>query len=295
MAPQTDYYAILGVSRDASEEEIKKAYRKLALETHPDRNPGDVAAEERFKRISEAYGVLSDAQKRTQYDQYGRMGAQAGSTAAGASRPGFGYSQEEILRDFYKSRHAQDMFSEMRREFSRKGYRFDERFINHMFFGGKTVFFDGIFWGAPGVKNAGNPHGPMGPMGRPPGAGMRRPAAGGSSLMGGLAMLASAGLKAGRFLLRKALEWNSPAPSGRVGAHRNSDVVYRLALSGAEAMRGTVVEVELPHMESGRRISVTIPPGVRSGSKLRLREMGRLFDPRSGARGDLYIQLNVTA
>ena len=65
-----DYYRTLNVSSDASPEIIKKAYRKLALETHPDRNPGDGGAEERFKQINEAYAVLSDPQRRAQYDQY---------------------------------------------------------------------------------------------------------------------------------------------------------------------------------------------------------------------------------
>ncbi len=69
-----DYYEILGVSRDASDEEIKKAYRQLALKYHPDRNPDDPDAEERFKEIAEAYAVLSDPQKRAEYDRYGRVG-----------------------------------------------------------------------------------------------------------------------------------------------------------------------------------------------------------------------------
>jgi curved DNA-binding protein len=66
-----DYYKILGVERKASGEEIKRAYRKLALQTHPDRNPGDKNAEEHFKEINEAYQVLSDSEKRSHYDQLG--------------------------------------------------------------------------------------------------------------------------------------------------------------------------------------------------------------------------------
>ncbi|HYA96055.1 MAG TPA: DnaJ domain-containing protein, partial [Terriglobales bacterium] len=64
-----DYYEVLGLTREASEQEIKSAYRKLAMRHHPDRNPGDPAAEERFKEASEAYTVLADAQKRAQYDR----------------------------------------------------------------------------------------------------------------------------------------------------------------------------------------------------------------------------------
>ena len=71
-----DYYKILGVPRGASAEEIKKTYRKLAMRYHPDRNPGDKQAEDRFKEINEAYQVLSDPQKRSRYDQLGESYSQ---------------------------------------------------------------------------------------------------------------------------------------------------------------------------------------------------------------------------
>jgi len=69
-----DYYEVLGVSRDADENEIKKAYRKLAKQYHPDLHPNDKEAEARFKEINEAYAILSDPQKRKQYDMYGHSG-----------------------------------------------------------------------------------------------------------------------------------------------------------------------------------------------------------------------------
>ena len=69
-----DYYEVLGVSKDASADDIKKAYRKAAMKYHPDRNPGDKTAEEKFKEAGEAYEVLSDADKRARYDQYGFAG-----------------------------------------------------------------------------------------------------------------------------------------------------------------------------------------------------------------------------
>ncbi|MEN6507678.1 MAG: DnaJ C-terminal domain-containing protein [Smithella sp.] len=84
-----DYYQVLGVEKKASADEIKKAYRKLAVKWHPDKNPNNKAAEEKFKKISEAYAVLSDAKKREQYDQFGS-----------ADQYRQQYSQEDIFRDF---------------------------------------------------------------------------------------------------------------------------------------------------------------------------------------------------
>src|SRR5205085_12475225 len=69
-----DYYEILGVSKNASADEIKKSYRKVAMQYHPDRNPGDKAAEEKFKEAAEAYEILSDQDKRAQYDRFGHAG-----------------------------------------------------------------------------------------------------------------------------------------------------------------------------------------------------------------------------
>jgi molecular chaperone DnaJ len=87
-----DYYDVLSVSRNASEQEIKSAYRKLALQYHPDRNPGNREAEERFKEAAEAYSVLSDPQKRVNYDRFGHAGVNAGG--------GFGGFDPNVFADF---------------------------------------------------------------------------------------------------------------------------------------------------------------------------------------------------
>lgn len=78
---KADYYELLGVSRNCTEQELKSAYRKQALKYHPDRNPGDHSAEEKFKQASEAYQVLSDADKRAAYDRYGHAGLGGGGFA----------------------------------------------------------------------------------------------------------------------------------------------------------------------------------------------------------------------
>src|SRR5579871_4569667 len=96
-----DYYETLGVTRAASDEEIKKAYRRLAIQYHPDRNPGDKQAEEKFKEINEAYQVLSDADKRGQYDRFGHAAFQGPQGGGGFG--GFDFSQgfEDVFSDIF--------------------------------------------------------------------------------------------------------------------------------------------------------------------------------------------------
>ena len=94
-----DYYEVLGVSREASEQEVKSAYRKLALKYHPDRNPGDKQAEEKFKEAAEAYGVLGDAEKRRRYDAYGHAGL--GGAASAGFDPTVFADFSDILGEFF--------------------------------------------------------------------------------------------------------------------------------------------------------------------------------------------------
>lgn len=97
MAAKRDYYEVLGVAKGATEDEIKKSYRKLALKYHPDKNPNDKEAEEKFKEAAEAYSVLSDSEKRSRYDRFGEAGL-GGASAGGFS--GGGFSMEDIFSMF---------------------------------------------------------------------------------------------------------------------------------------------------------------------------------------------------
>lgn len=128
---QKDYYEILDLNRDASEDEIKRAYRKLALKYHPDHHPDDLESEEKFKEISEAYAVLSDPEKRKQYDQFGHSGFKRR------------YNTEDIFNDLN--------FEELFREF---GFPFENRSFRGFFCGRrgrgcgrrKANFFRGAFF-----------------------------------------------------------------------------------------------------------------------------------------------------
>ena len=283
--PTKEYYEILGLKENASAEEIRKAYRKLALHYHPDRNRGDATAEERFKAISESYAVLTDPEKRKLYDLSRATGAGAGP--GGQAGPWAYTTQEDILRDLLRNRDAAAIFEELTREFQRMGFRFDDGFVRHTFFGGRGVFVGGIFFGGPfggaryrsrgGFRAFGRhasewsrhleddaPEAPVRPQ-RTPGLLTRI----GRALQG-IGRVARLALGAGQ---------------------HGADLTQDFVITAAEARQGTRKHLRYSRGADVEEVIVTIPAGVQPGTKLRLR--GKGLQHASGTPGDLYLRIQV--
>ncbi|MDX9709707.1 MAG: J domain-containing protein [Trichloromonas sp.] len=272
-----DYYAQLGVKKDASAEEIKKAYRKLALKYHPDKNPGDKKAEEKFKEITEAYAVLSDPEKKRQYDQFGESGFHQR------------FSQEDIYRNF----DVGDLF----REFGLG----DNDIFGHLFGGGRRSPFGGgttrsrVVKGQDFVMRLPIPFrlAVLGgerrvdyrrdgtveqlqvriPAGVENGQRLRIAGKGGSSPMGGTA---------GDLFLEIEVE------ADPVFSREGDNLHVRLEIPFTGACLGTTVDV--PTLDGPKRVKV--PPGIAAGGKIRLAGFGI---PRSGGgKGDLYATIDVS-
>jgi curved DNA-binding protein len=265
-----DYYQILGVTKDCTTEEIRKNYRKLAMQYHPDRNPDDQRAEEKFKEVAEAYGVLTDPIKRRQYDSYRTNN---GSSSTGNQQNGdFAYSQEDILRDLFKDPHFQQMFSGLLREFRRSGFRTSSAFIKRSFFGGKGGFFvGGVFFlcslAGPQLLEA-----------------ARKRLSGKSSLVQSIGSALGSFLGSGYKIITGGKQ-KKAAP--RID-NPDLNTTYNTPLTAAELLRGKTIKI-LVYGESGEQtLQVKIPAGSRSGQRLRLRGKGRSSHL---GRGDLFLHL----
>jgi len=261
-----DFYAVLGVEPGATEEEIRRAYRRQALRWHPDRNAGDPAAAERFKAISEAYAVLIDPARRSAWDAARRAGTGAD----------FGPAREDLFRDLFADARASAIFDELAAELARMGLRVDRRDFRETLIGGRAVVSGRIV--------IVSPFGAAGTLLRLVRAAARGALRAGEAAQplparqGLLGRLASAAV-------RRLLGPERPAPGA-------DDVEVALPLDEAEAARGVRRRVVLRHGERDEEVLVTVPAGVRTGTRLRLRGKGR--PGGSGRRGDAYLVVLVT-
>ena len=297
--PNKDYYKILGLNKSTSPEDIKKAYRKLAMKYHPDRNKSNKAAEEKFKEISEAYAVLSDSEKKKQYDMFGAEGFQQR------------YSQDDIFSNFD--------FSNIFKEFGFGNIGGWKR-------GGGSGIFNHIFSGASRRSSYGAQSDPYSSIFT--NFGGRTGAFKGQDViyelplhlqdiikteqktisynLGGInqqiKVKIPAGIADGKKLRLAGKGQPGPegGPSGDLYVrikildhpifHREGDDLYiNREIKFSEAALGTKIEV--PTID-GKRLSLKIPTGTQSGSKMRLRGHGM---PRmnGGGRGDEYVKINV--
>ncbi len=290
-----DYYKLLGVEKNASPEEIKKAYRKLALKHHPDRNKGNKEAEEQFKKISEAYAVLSDAEKRQQYDSFGSAGFQqrysqedifrnadlgdilrefginfGGGRATFRSSGGGGGIFEEMFRQPGAGGRASQGFQDFRQQQQVKGNDLSLELpitLNEVLTGAEKTISLGRGGAAERVSV-------KIPPGIETGKKLRISGKGSPSPMGG---------PPGDLYLLITVE---PHPVfSREGAHLSMDlqIPYSSAVFGAE--------VEVPTLD-GKQLKVKVPPGCQPQAKLRLRKQG-LPEGRGGERGDLLVKIVV--
>jgi molecular chaperone DnaJ len=258
-----DCYEVLGVERNASEEDIKKAYRKLALKYHPDKNPGDKSAEEHFKELGQAYEVLSDAQKRAAYDRYGHAAFDARARAGGGAWAGGGFHDPfEIFREVFggSSGSIFESFFGMEREDPTQPQR------------GEDLRYDleiSLEEAARGCERE---------------VPLRRlescPSCSGSGAEAGakLKTCATCGGHGQVVVARGFISIRQSCPRCE-GAGRVVDKPCR-------ACQGSGVR------EQAAEVSVRIPPGVDSGTRLRSLGNGAA-GRRGGPRGDLYIFLQV--
>ena len=284
--PTKEYYEILGLKSSAQPDEIRKAYRKLALHYHPDRNRGNPGAEERFKAISEAYGVLSDSEKRRIYDMARATGQTTHAEPQGA--PWEYSSQDDILRDLLRNREAAAIFEELAREFQRAGFKFDDGFVRHVFFGSvRGAVYGGFFFGSGFGRRRHEMGGPrFGQDRQPAWLGDRESAPGQiGARPPGFFELVGRGLRG----LMSGIGRVARLALGT--GERGEDITQEFLISQEEAQRGAKRQFQFRRGSTVEEVLVTIPAGVQPGTKLRLR--GKGLDSKKGAPGDLYLRVQI--
>ncbi|MBF2002093.1 MAG: J domain-containing protein [Synechococcales cyanobacterium C42_A2020_086] len=280
-----NYYAILGVSRDATIEEIKKSYRKLARKYHPDMNPGDKAAEEKFKDLGEAYEVLSDASKRAQYDQYSRFWKQSGfqGSAPRAKTWGNRSGNRDDDMDFSQFRDFNSFVDELLNRHPEKTSTTTER---DPYRPGKTKTAYTV--SRPSPRNAEARL--TVPLERAYTGGRERirledgrslevnmP---GGMMTGQKIRLRGQGVAGGDLFL------NIEVPPHPFFKLDGIDIYCQLPITPSEAVLGGPIEV--PTLDG--LVKMMIPAGVRSGQKLRLGGKGY---PIEGERGDQIVEVQI--
>ena len=255
---QKDYYEALGVDRDATPHKVKEAYRKLAFRYHPDQNRGNPAALARMKEINEAYAVLSDPDKRREYDT---LSHEYGPSAYDRFR------QTHSDQDIFRGSDINQVFQEMTRAFGFRGFEevFRESYgqgYQSFEFRRPGVFGRVIFYG-PGFRRTQRQVSP----------------AEGSPLPG---------LSTG--ILGKLLGYALKKVWGIEPARKGRDWYEVITLTPWQAMQGE--KIRYIHRRKGRELMVTIPPGVGNGQKLRLKGMGEK-GKGGGEPGDLYLKVLV--
>ncbi len=270
-----DYYAILKVSHDSSsQKEIKKSFRKLALELHPDHNPGDPQSEEMFKDVTEAYGVLSDPLKKKEYDRF-RSDHLAGRTSGSSD---FRYSQEDIFASMFRGENAREIFEELNREFSRSGVRSGNPFFQSLFFGGAMGGLGKILRFVPG---------PIGKIGM----GLKIAQVVGSSLYALHKMNQQKQTQSGQTVPPKPENPLVDGIKGIFGKKEISlDMDFYLSILPLEALTGTRKKISYQVSGKTEQLMVRIPPNFPAGGKLRIKDKGKIQDDK---RGDLILSINV--
>ncbi len=268
-----DYYKILNLSDSAKQDEIKKSFRKLALELHPDHNPNDPESENKFKEITEAYGVLSDPKKKQEYDRF------RADHLAGRSSSRFQYSQEDIFSSMFQGKNASDIFEELNREFNRSGYRSGNNFFETVFFGGAVGGLGRILRMVPG------------PIGRI-GMGLKLAQVVGTSLytLHKMKKAKDAAQPDKNPKPENPLVSNLKAMFDKSTTKSPLDMDFAISILPIDALNGTRKKISYQVEGTTEQLMVRIPPNFPSGGKLRIRNKGRT---QNNKRGDLIISINI--
>lgn len=282
-----DYYAVLGVSKNASADEIRKSYKKLSKENHPDRKPNDPAASEKFKQVQEAWDVLGDVQKRAQYDQFGSTFGPNGPQFRGNSGRGGGGAGPIDLGDLFGGQvDLGSLFGGMfgggadqgaGRQAGRRGRSAASKGENVE----AEIEIPFVIAVEGGTHNL---H--LDRAGKVEQLGVKIPAGvdnGSVIRLSGQGHAGRGGGPAGDLLIKIKI-----APH-RYFRREASDILVDVPLTVSEGALGAKVEV--PTLSEGP-VVVTVPAGTSSGSKLRLRGKG-VLDHKTGARGDLYVVVKL--